>query len=50
MSRFSGPQHRGAARLDREYRRIQAETRNALTPRRRRRAARLAAARARDCE
>lgn len=31
MSRFHGPQHRGATRELRDRRRIQANTRNALT-------------------
>jgi hypothetical protein len=32
MSRFTGPQHRGATRQLREKRRLEAEVRNALTP------------------
>lgn len=32
MARFTGPQHRGATRQLRERRRLEAETRNALTP------------------
>ena len=32
MSRFTGPQHRGATRQAREKRRLGAEERNALTP------------------
>lgn len=42
MSRFSGPQGRGAARRSREQRRREAQARNALTPPQRRRAARRA--------
>lgn len=41
MSRYTGPQHRGAAREHRDERRHQAEARNQATPRIRRRWYRL---------
>lgn len=48
MSRFTGQQQEGAMRKLRDRRRLEAETRNALTPKRRRRATRRKAER--DCE